>query len=87
MGQGRVGGATKTNSVFNFTTKVASSAVDPEKRKRKMAELLEQRLEDSDDGSSGSETEEEEELHSSSWTRERRTRSGWERSWQIIDWI
>ena len=39
--------------------KVASSSVDPLKRKRKMAELLEQRLQDSDDGSSGGESEEE----------------------------
>ena len=37
--------------------KVASSSVDP--LKRKMAELLEQRLQDSDDGSSGGESEEE----------------------------
>ena len=37
--------------------KVASSSVDPVKRK--MAELLEQRLEDSDNGSSGGESEEE----------------------------
>ena len=39
--------------------KVASSSVDLVKRKRKMAELLAQRLEDSDNGSSGGESEEE----------------------------